>query len=208
MQDTRKALDYYEIYKVTVPRDWHCPLMEDKVKWAPADTFHNVGRAVIGVHNDGYYAEPMIVTAVNNEYCVHPGSSRYLLNRVDPSMPPLTALIVNRYGTTQAQIEEQFYDVSLYDEDFVSFFKFKNNPNKGTVGHTFKPGRQVNKSEFDITVMDTNQDYLSYSQTKISFFYNQRHLVDFGPWNIEPTTQCNVKNMSDFATKVLEVYGL
>lgn len=197
--------DQYQMYEVIVPRTYWNQEQEDKVKWANDDTFFNTGRALIGCAQDGYYQEPLWITAINNTYSIHPGSSRYILNRVSSTMPPLKAIVVDRYGTSQQMISDTFEcDATSHRDNFVGYWRHKHNPAKQNDGHMFKPYRTTNKSQFDIdcTVDDT---YIMGSKYTVRFTNNGRHLIDFGLGNNQ-LVEVEVQSTTEFGRALLTYF--
>lgn len=214
MQDTQQTpeilgFDRYLIYEVTVPRSYWNQEVEDKLLWQDPSDFLTQGNALLGIWSDGFYEEPIHLTAVNNRYSLHPGTARYLLNRITSEMPPLKGLVVNRYGTTKEMIEDTFScEATLYEKSFDAYMQFKYK--FGKQGHGIKMFRRKNKSDWDLMVHgygdESKRHFLQGFDTTIRFTHKGKHLVDYG-LNSTPTIEKEVNTLSEYAEVLLEVFG-
>lgn len=208
MQDTQQTPEIlkhhmYLMYEVTVPHDYWNQECEDKVKWAPPGTFTTLADLMLGVKHDGCYKEPIYLIGVNNQFSIHPGNSRYVLNRVDHSMPPLKGIVVDRYNTSKQSIESVFGPCKLHEDNIISYWNFKNQPDKYNIGHTVKYGRNENKNGFDREWIDTGLAEFGVDIT-LRCMYNKKPVVEYGRGAniIEKDISC----MSDFGKYVLEYF--
>lgn len=206
--------DRYLIYQVTIPRNYYNQEVEDKVKWWDETHFRVAATVILNIKADGYYKNPITITAVNNEYSIHPGSHRYALNRIDPTMPELYGLVIDRYGTTKSMIEDTFQcEAKLYEEDFVGFFQYKNKVvnSHRTVGHGLKPFQTENKTTMDPhydfkNLRNVSNDFLLGSTEKVRFTHEGKRILDFGLGE-KITIEKEVKNLSEFGEVILEYFA-
>lgn len=206
--------DRYLIYQVIIPRDYYNQEIENKIKWFDEEYLHISATVFLNLKADGYYKNPITITAVNNEYSIHPGSHRYALNRIDPTMPELYGLVIDRYGTTKNMIEDTFQcEAKLYEEDFVGFFQYKNkvvNSHK-TVGHGIKTFQATNKTPGDPdydpkNIYNISKDLMLGSTEKIRFIHEGKRILDFGLGK-KITVEREVKDFSEFGKVILEHFA-
>jgi len=206
--------DRYLIYKVTIPRNYYNQEIEDKIKWFDESYLRTSAIGFLNLKKDGYYKNPITIIAVNNAYSIHPGSHRYVLNRVDSTMPELYGLVIDRYGTTKSMIEDTFQcEAKIYEEDFIGYFQYKNKVVNShlTIGHGIKPFQDTNKIPSDPDYDPRNFHIFSNSMLlgsteKVRFLHNGKRILDLGLGE-KVTVEKEVKDFSEFGKAVLEYFA-
>ena len=208
--------DRYLIYKVTIPRNYYNQEIEDKIKWFDEGYLQTSVTGFLNLKKDGYYKNPITITAVNNTYSIHPGSHRYVLNKVDPTMPELYGLVIDRYGTTKSMIEDTFQcEAKIYEKDFIGYFQYKNKVVNShlTIGHGVKPFQGTNKMpgdpEYDYPNFHSFYNFynnmLLGSTEKVRLLHNGKRILDLGIGE-KVTAEKEVKDFSEFGKAVLEYF--
>ena len=216
MQDSRKtseivkqfytpesSIDRFQIYKVTVPRDYPFPNIDKRVEMNERG-YRNFAGATLGVYWDGYYKDWATITAVNCELFLHPGTNRYVMSRINSNFPEVTALLIDRWGTPYEWIKENFPDAELYENSFVGFMNFNHydEPGQGVIkGHGLKPHRTVNKSAFDVAVMAT-ENLFKYNPIGLRVMYKGEQKIILG--NQQQYKTVDINSIYDYSKELLK----
>jgi hypothetical protein len=207
MQDSQQALestiDRFQIYRVTVPRDYPFPNIDNKIDMNESG-YRNLAGVFLGVYWEGYYEDPVTITAVNCELYIHPGSSRYVMSRINPNFPPVTALLIDRWGTPYQWIKDTFPDAELYTESFIGFMNFMHyeEPGQGLLkGHGLKPHRTVNKTAFDLATTKADA-ILKYNKQGLRVLYNGEQKIILGNENDYKTV--DIKSIYQYGEELLK----
>ena len=198
------TIDRYSVYKVTVPRDYPFPNMDDKVNLKERG-YLNITNGLLGVYWDGYYRDFSTITAVNCQLYLHPGSSRYVMSRINPNFPPITALLIDRWGTPYSWIKENFPGAELYTESFVGYFDYRDyiEPGMGLVkGHGLKPERTVNKDAWDKAARSQLDTMLQYNPQGLRVLYNGEEKIILGNKNDYKTV--DIKSIYQYGEELLK----
>jgi len=185
MQNSQQALestiDRFQVYKVTVPRHYPFPNIDKRVEMNDRG-YRNFAGATLGVYWDGYYKDYATIIAANCEVFLHPGTNRYVMSRINPNFPEVTALLINRWGTSFDWIKSQFPDAELYTDSFAAFMSFRHEDEPGAgmlLGHGLKSHRTVNKSAFDVAVMAT-ENLFDYNPVGLRVVYKGEQKIILG----------------------------
>ena len=200
---SESTIDRFQIYKVTVPRDYPFPNIDNKVEMNEKG-YRHMAAGILGVYWDGYYKDLATITAVNCELYIHPGSNRYVMSRINPNFPPVTALLIDRWGTPYEWIKKTFPDAELYTESFIGFMNFSHyeEPGQGLIkGHGLKPHRTVNKSAFDLATTETDT-ILDYNKQGLRVLYNGEEKIILGNKNDYKTV--DIKSIYQYGEELLK----
>ena len=128
----------YEVFVSKIPRDFKFQNVESKLQ--TRRNYYEMGKIALALYGAKVYEDPATVHAVNQEYYIHPGITRYVLSRVCQDMPELECLIINRWNT---DVRKDFPDAEIFDVSFNVGMFFKGDE------FAFKPYKSTNKVEFD-----------------------------------------------------------
>lgn len=196
------TIDRYEIYEVTIPRNFHFPHIDDKVNITEKG-YYLLAKHSIGLYWEGEFTDYATITAVNRQYYLHPGSNRYLVARTVKEFNEVKALVINRWGTTYEMIKQDFPDAKLYRESFVGYMNFRDalEPGEGALlGHGLKPYRTVNKNAFD-QAAKSSPTLLQYNPKGLEVIYNGERKVILG--NQEDFITVNISTIYEYIQYVL-----
>jgi len=165
--------------------------------------YRHMAAGILGVYWDGYYKDMATITAVNCETFLHPGSNRYVMSRINPNFPPVTALLIDRWGTPYDWVKSHFNNVEEYTESFVGYMNYSHyvEPGQGLLrGHGLKPHRTVNKSAFDLATTQTDT-ILDYNSQGLEILYKGNRKILLG--NNEDYITVEIDSIYDYAKVLL-----
>lgn len=194
MQDSQQTfkLDQFEIYKATIG-DFVFEDVEDKLHSPYPHVLYNIAKICTALYFEERIEDPVTVWTVNNQYCLHPGTNRYLFSKVFNL--PLEAYIINRWGTTADQIKNNFPDSQPFTGDIEAFIGYVH---KFRV-HRIKPGRSVKKHEFSQAAVATN----FFNDKGLAIYCQGELKVKLGARNFRDV---EVDSMVEYVKQVLRRY--
>lgn len=219
MSDIERKLGYFDIWYATLPADM-VELKNVQIKlYGKPKNYLNHALIVLHLYDEfagtdkEYQSDSTIMTA-NGEFYIHPGTNRYLLERVCKEMPKSKVLIINRWGTTYEQVLKSFPDAKLYKENVMCAMNYKEKPHKLVAAHGMKCGWEGHKDTWLIHVKEHLQTQVhngitrvihpvfNTTNTSLSIYFQDQCKIILGPQS--ETTRLDITVMEEFTIGVLK----
>lgn len=189
--------DCYEIYKATMPDNYTDEFIENQINVFDRIPFFCT--KIVEMYNTRPIKKDWVtITGVNGEYCLHPGTTKYIFASVVKQ--PITAYIVNRYNTNYETIKKTFPDAELYTQNIHSLLISKYSEDRK--GHFNLFFGSEEKDEWDINFLSTKYENLSGG--KENLLINNTILLSRD--KDKPTRNIEVDTLKELAIEVLKNY--